>query len=119
MNFLQQSEILKDINTKEIKYEQYLDIFNKLKNSISNINEKKYEFDSIFQRNDFNKCNLKITNIAINYKLNMICSFNDGSVMYYILDIDTKNQNNYIINKIIYKYLIKVNFLPINDALFF
>ena len=95
MNFLQQSEILKDINTKEIKYEQYLDIFNKLKNSISNINEKKYEFDSIFQRNDFNKCNLKITNIAINYKLNMICSFND-----------------------VYKYLIKVNFLPINDALF-
>jgi hypothetical protein len=48
----------------------------------------------------------------------MICSFNDGAVMYYVLDIDTKNQNNYIINKIIYKYLIKVNFLSINDALF-
>ena len=118
MNLFKQYEILKDIDTKEIKYEQYLNIINKLKNSMSIINEKKYEFDSIFKRNDFNKCNLKITNISINDKLNMICSFNDGSVMYYLLDIDTKNQNNYIINKIIYKYLIKVNFLPINDALF-
>ena len=118
MNLLNQYEILKDINTNEIKYEIYLDIINKLKESSKLMNEKKYEFDSIFRKIDFNKSILKITNIAINDNLNMICSFNDGSVMYYIFDIDTKNQNNYIINKIIYKYQIKVNFLPINDSLF-
>ena len=118
MNLLNQYKILKDINTNEIKYEIYLDIINKLKESSKLMNEKKYEFDSIFRKIDFNKSILKITNIAINDNLNMICSFNDGSVMYYLFDIDTKNQNNYIINKIIYKYQIKVNFLPINDSLF-
>ena len=48
----------------------------------------------------------------------MICSFSDGSIMYYVLDIDENNPNNYIINKIIYKYLIKVSFLSVNDAIF-
>jgi hypothetical protein len=48
----------------------------------------------------------------------MICSFSDGSIMYYVLDIDINNPDNYIINKIIYKYLIKVSFLSVNDAIF-
>ena len=115
INIFKQYEILKNVDCKEIKYEQYLEIIDKLKDSLKYLNEKKYVFDSIFQRNDVN---LRITNIAINENLNMICSFSDGSVMYYIINIDSKYPNNYIINKIIYKYLIKVNFLLINDAIF-
>ena len=33
-------------------------------------------------------------NVAINEKFNMICSFSDGSIMYYVLDIDENNPNN-------------------------
>ena len=118
MNMTHQFDILKDVDIKEIKYEEYLSIIDKVKNSLNNLIEKNYQFDSIFQRTDVNKNNLKITNIVINEKFNMICSFSDGSIMYYILDIKEKEQNIYVINKIIYKYLIKVNFLSINDALF-
>ena len=118
MNLINQFNILKDIGIKEINYEKYLDTIDKMKNSLSNINEENYEFDSVFQRSDVNKNNLKLTNISINEKYNMICSFSDGSIMYYIIDITMNSQNYYVINKIIYKYLIKVNFLPINDALF-
>ena len=118
MDMTNQLGLLKDIDIKEMKYETYLSVIDKLKNSLNNLNEKNYEFNSIFQRTDVNKNNLKITNIVINEKYNMICSFSDGSIMYYILDIRETEQNNYVINKIIYKYLIKVNFLSINDALF-
>ena len=118
MNLTNHHEILREKDHKEIKYETYLDIINKLKDENKNLNEKYYEFDSIFQRSDVNKNALIITNIIINDSFNMICSFSDGSIMYYIIDIDRKIQNNYIINKIIYKYLIKVNFLSINDVTF-
>lgn len=118
MNMAKQYEIIKDIDIKTIKYESYLDILNKLKNSITFINEKYYGFYSLFHRSDVKQNILKITNIAINEKFNMICSFSDGSIMYYVLDIDENNPNNYIINKIIYKYLIKVSFLSVNDAIF-
>ena len=115
---MNQLSILKENAHKEINYEIYLNIMNKLNNSLVNLNEKNYDFYSIFQRSDINTNIFVITNIIVNEKLNMICSFSDGSIMYYILDIDVKNQNNYIINKIIYKYLIKVNFLSINDLIF-
>ena len=118
MNFIYQYEIVKEKDLKEINYETYLEIINNLQNSRLYLNEKNYEFSALLQRSDVNKNNLSITNIVINEYFNMICSFSDGSIMYYILDIDKKNQNNYIINKIIYKYLIKVNFLLINDAIF-
>ena len=118
MNFIYQYEIVKEKNLKEINYETYLEIINNLQNSRLYLNEKNYEFSALLQRSDVNKNNLSITNIVINEYFNMICSFSDGSIMYYILDIDKKNQKNYIINKIIYKYLIKVNFLLINDVLF-
>ena len=118
MNLTNHYEILREKDNKEIKYQTYLDIINKLNDENKNLNEKYYEFDSIFQRSDVNKNALIITNIIINDSFNMICSFSDGSIMYYIIDIDRKIQNNYIINKIIYKYLIKVNFLSINDVTF-
>jgi hypothetical protein len=98
--------LLKDIGIKEMKYETYLSVIDTLKHSLNNLNEKNYEFDSIFQRTDVNKNNLKITNIVINEKYNMICSFSDGSIMYYILDIRETEQNNYVINKTHKIYLL-------------
>ena len=97
MNFINQYEIIKEKNLKEINYETYLEIIKSLQNSKLYLNEKNYEFSALLQRSDVNKNNLAITNIVINEYFNMICSFSDGSIMYYILDIDKKNQNNYII----------------------
>ena len=118
INIKNQFDLLKEKHNKEINYEAYLNIMNNLKNSLMNLNEKYYEFYSIFQRSDINKNIFIITNIVVNENFNMICSFSDGSIMYYLIDVDMKTQNNYIINKIIYKYLIKVNFLSINEILF-
>ena len=61
-----------------------------------------------------------MTNISINENNNnMISSFSDGSVMFYIIEIDKKEKYNYIINKIIYKYLIEAHYLPIINSIFF
>ena len=94
LNIMNQLSILRENAHKEINYEIYLNIMNKLNNSLVNLNEKNYDFYSIFQRSDINTNIFVITNVIVNEKLNMICSFSDGSIMYYILDIDVKNQNN-------------------------
>jgi len=48
----------------------------------------------------------------------MICSFTDGSIMFYIIDIDQKEKYNHTIKGIIYKYLIKAHFLSIINSIF-
>ena len=63
MNMAKQYEIMKDIDIKTIKYESYLDILNKLKNSITFINEKYYGFYSLFYRSDVNSIMKNNTNI--------------------------------------------------------
>ena len=118
MNLNKQNDVLGNKEFKNIKYEEYLEIINNLKENIKYLNEEKYEFNSIFLKNDGNKNSNKMTDMIINENLDIMCSFSDGSIMYYNLDIDTRNQTNYIINKIIYKYLIKANFLSINNSIF-
>ena len=120
MNIFKQIDILnKYLEKNDINHKDYLQIMNDLNKSIQFINKKVYQFNDIFLRNDINKNNFKMTNIAINENNNnMICSFSDGSVMFYIIEIDKKEKYNYIINKIIYKYLIKAHYLPIINSIF-
>ena len=119
MNLNNQLEILNSVKFNDINYQEYLKIMDDFSKNVKMINKKKYIFKNLFQRNDVNKNNFKNTNIAFNQENdNMICSFSDGSVMYYSIDIDRKENNYYNINKIIYKYLIKANFLSINSSIF-
>ena len=118
MNLNNQNDILKNTKCNQIKYEEYLERINKLKDSIKYLNEKSYEFNSIFQKSDVNKNNSKMISLMINENFDFICSFSDGSIMYYALGIDTRYKTNYIVNKIIYKYLIKSNFMSISNAIF-
>ena len=119
MNLNYQLDILNNIKFNDINYQEYLKIMDDFNKSVQTINKKKYIFNNLFQRNDVNKNNFKITNIIFNQDNdNMICSFSDGSVMYYSIDIDKRENNNYNINKITYKYLIKANFLSINSSIF-
>ena len=119
MNLNYQLDILNNVKFNDINYQEYLKIMDDFNKSVQTINKKKYIFNNLFQRNDVNKNNFKITNIIFNQDNdNMICSFSDGSVMYYSIDIDKRENNNYNINKITYKYLIKANFLSINSSIF-
>ena len=120
MNIFKQIDILnKYLEKNDINHKDYLQIMNDLNKSIQFINKKVYQFNDIFLRNDINKNNFKMTNISINENNNnMISSFSDGSVMFYIIEIDKKEKYNYIINKIIYKYLIKAHYLPIINSIF-
>ena len=119
MNIFKELEILNNIKYNEIKYEEYLKIVDECNKNINTINKKNYEFNGIFSRNDVIKNNFRMTEIVFNQENNnMICSFSDGSIMYYILDIDKKDKNNYNINKLTYKYLIKAHFLSIINSIF-
>ena len=120
MNIHKQLEILNDdIKFNDINHKEYLKIIDDLNESIKSISKEKYFFNEIFLRNDVNKNNFKMTNIAFNEKNNnLICSFSDGSVMFYIIDIDKKVKYCHIINKITYKYLIKSHYLSIGNSIF-
>ena len=120
MNIHKQLEILNDdIKFNDINHKEYLKIIDDLNESIKSISKEKYFFNEIFLRNDVNKNNFKMTNITFNEKNNnLICSFSDGSVMLYIIDIDKKVKYCHIINKITYKYLIKSHYLSISNSIF-
>lgn len=120
INIHKQMEILNDdIKFKDINHKEYLKIIDDLNESITSISKEKYIFNEIFLRNDVNKNNFKMTNMAFNEKNNnLICSFSDGSVMLYIIDIDKKVKYCHIINKITYKYLIKSHYLSIINSIF-
>ena len=120
MNIYKQIKILnQNLNFNDINYQEYLKIYDNLTQSVKDITKKNYEFKDIFLRNDVNKNNFKITNLIINEcNNNMICSFSDGSIMFYLIDINKEEKYNYIINKIIYKYLIKAHYLSINNSIF-
>ena len=120
MNITKQLEILNNIASyKDINYQAYIKIMNDCNNSVNYLNKKLYIFNEIFSRNDVNKNNFKMTNLVINEQNNnMICSFTDGSIMFYIIDIDQKEKYNHTIKGIIYKYLIKAHFLSIINSIF-
>ena len=120
MNISNQFQILENnVLNKNINYQEYLKIFDDFKNSLKYMNKKYYIFNDIFLRNDVNKNNFKMTNIIVNeINNNMICSFSDGSVMFFVININKKEKYNYIIDKIIYKYLIKAHYLPIINSIF-
>ena len=120
MNIFKQLENFnKGIKYNDIIYQDYLKIIDDFNQSLKLINRKKFFFNDIFIRNDVNKNNFKLTNIALNQdNNNMICSFSDGSIMIYIIEIDRKEKYNYIINKITYKYLIKAHYLSTFSTIF-
>ena len=121
MNISNQIKILENnnISYNDINYKEYLKITDDFNQSLKYINKKNYIFNEIFLRNDVNKNNFKMTDIAFNeLNNNMICSFSDGSVMFYIININKKDKYNYTIDKIIYKYLIKAHYLSIFNSIF-
>ena len=120
MNIFKQIEILNnDIKCNDINHKEYLKIMNDFDKSTKLLIKEKYIFNEIFFRNDINKNHFKMTNIIFNEQNNnMICSFSDGSVMFYIIEIDKKEIYIHIIKKITYKYLIKAHYLSINNSIF-
>ena len=115
------SNHLNILNKEVSNYNEYLLITKELDdpNNKNLLNIKNYTYKNIFYRNDINKNNYQITDLKLNSKLNMITSFNDGSIMCYQIDIEKQKKDNYItINKIIYKFFIKANFLLTTDSIF-